>query len=518
MLQLVKKAALYSCLASFAVLSQPVMADMADKTMKVAISFGPKSSVPDPRARMNGWLSNRAGVSETLIGLSYQMEMEPRLAVSYKNLSSTEWQLNLRPDVKFHDGSGLTAQSVITSFNKMSEKDHPAHNPRLLKLLDLAGIEAKDDLTLIFKTNKPNSAFLWSLTEASAVVMKEGTKDLPLIGTGPFIFQKAVTDKTYQVRAFKDYWGGKPKLDAIHFDVIVDSSVAALAMQAGDIDLVTLYPEPDFAALKSEKKGQLFSNATTRLFFFQAQTQKGPLAYKAVRQAFSLGLDRKLIVEAVLAGVGGEVAQGIFPPNMTSWFNPALSLPYNPEKAKTLLDQAGFKDMDGNGIREVNGQDIILQIRSYEGRAALKPTLEITQALLKKIGIGAEISMGEFAANNEAMKNGEIDMHLQAWGTAPQGDPDYFPNTLTKTGASYNVGNYHNDHLDQLLEKGRSEFSDVKRKGFYDQIQVILNDDLPLIPVFHKKQLSVGNGRVQNYRIHPAETYMASPELDLSAK
>lgn len=490
---------------------------MADgKQMTIAAPFGPASDVPDPRARQNGWMANRAGVSETLIGMGYDMTMQPRLATSFENLSSSQWKLTLRDDVLFHDGTPMTAQSVKESFATMTIEGHPGENARLAALLDIASIDTPDDHTLIFTTNAPNSAFLWNLTEPSAAVMKEGTDAMPIIGTGPFMFVSAQTDKNYTTQAFANYWGGAPKLDRLVIDTISDASVAALALQSGDVDLVTNYPEPDFAKLQEAGEGQLFSGATTRLFFFQTRVNGGPMANKTLRQAVSLGLDRETIVAAALAGVGGHVANTIFPANMASWVNTDLTLPYDTDAAMALLDQAGIVDTDGNGIRELDGEDIVLKIRSYEGRPALRPTLEISQVMLQQIGIGADIAMGEWGANNDALKAGEIDMHLQAWGTAPQGDPDYFPSTLVATGASYNVGGYENAALDDLLEQGRSLFTTAERQPIYAQVQAILNDDLPVIPVFHKTQVSVGNGRVRGYAIHPAETYLASPELDLA--
>jgi len=483
------------------------------REMVIAAPFGPKSDIPDPRARQNGWLSNRAGVSETLIGIGYDMTLQPRLATRFENLSDQEWKLTLREGVLFHDGSPVTAQAVKASFEKLSEDGHPGNNPRLVKLLNIESIELVDDKTLIFRTNAPNSAFLWSLTEPSAAVMKDGTEAMPLVGTGPFVFERAEAEKTYIVTGFADYWGGAPKLDRLVIDAISDSSVAALALQAGDVDLVTNYPEPDFAKLVEESKGQLFSEATGRLFFFQPRVNDGPLSNQTVLSAVSLGLDRDTIVAAALAGVGGQPAHGIFPAGMKSWANDDLSLSYDPAKAQTMLDEAGIVDSDGNGIRELDGEDIVLKLRSYEGRAALRPTLEISQIMLQQIGLGAEIAMGEFGANNDALKAGEIDMHLQAWGTAPQGDPDYFPSTLAATDGSYNVSGYSNAELDALLEKGRNLFSNEERKPVYAEVQAIINRDLPVIPLFHKTQVSVGNGKVQGYRIHPAETYLANPEL-----
>ncbi|OMH34003.1 peptide ABC transporter substrate-binding protein [Motiliproteus sp. MSK22-1] len=488
----------------------------SEKVLRIGYPFGPTSSVPDPRARQNGWMSNRAGVSETLVGLTFEMQQYPRLASSYENISPTEWKVVIRSGVKFHDGSIMTAKDVKASFDKLAVKDHSAHNPRLWKLLGLKKIKVVDDRTLIFITEKPNSAFLWALTEPSAAVLKEGTEALPIIGTGPFIFSSAKANKQYVTHAFADYWGGTPKLDGIVLDKIGDPSVAALALKAGDVDLVTNYAEPEFAELQNNNEGQRFRAETLRLFFFMVRVSDGVLSNKPLRQAISLGLDRQLIAQVALAGVGGSPAKSIFPVDMKSWVNTELSLPYDLQRANELLDKAGIKDTDGNGIRELDGKDITLKMRSYEGRAALRPTLEISQQLLMKLGLNVEIAMGEFGANNDALKAGEIQINLQAWNAAPQGHPDYFPSTLVQTDGGFNFSGYSNPKLDALLEQGRSEFDPKKAKPIYDQLQAIINEDLPIIPLFHKAQVSVGNGKVKGYRIHPAETYLATPELDLA--
>lgn len=198
-----------AAIAAMTVAALTPAAAMADgKQMTIAAPFGPASDVPDPRARQNGWMANRAGVSETLIGMGYDMTMQPRLATSFENLSATQWKVTLRDGVVFHDGSPVTAQSVKESFATMTVEGHPGENARLAKLLDIASIETPDERTLIFTTNTPNSAFLWNLTEPSAAVMKEGTDEMPIIGTGPFMFVSAQADKNYTTQAFADYWGG----------------------------------------------------------------------------------------------------------------------------------------------------------------------------------------------------------------------------------------------------------------------------------------------------------------------
>jgi peptide/nickel transport system substrate-binding protein len=514
-----KRQGLCSALLSLALLI-PVAsnAQASDNVMRIAVPFGPKSEVPDPRARQNGWLSNRAGVSETLIGLDSKMQQIPRLASEYVNVAPKKWKISLRKGVLFHDTSEMKADDVKASFDLLKDKSSTGYNPRLSALLDIESIDVIDDYSLMFNTTKPNAAFLWSLTEPSAAVLKAATKTLPIVATGPFVFISASINKNYITRRFDNYWGGKPKLKGMQLDAIADPSVAVLALQSNDVDLVTNYSEPDFARLVKENSGQRFNHTTTRLFFYQLRTAQGSLQKKALRQAISLSINRQLLVDVALAGVGGTVANSIFAHNMKSWVNERAQLPYDIEKAKKILDLQGIVDSDGNGFRELAGTDINLKLRSYEGRPALRPTLEITQAMLAELGIKAEISIGEFEANSLALRNTEIHMHLQAWGTAPQGDPDYFPSTLLRSNANANHSGYSNAKLDILLDKGRAEFADTKRKVYYDEIQQIINQDLPIIPLFHKNQLSVGNGKVKGYQIHPAETYMATVKLDLDDK
>lgn len=508
--------ALAMVLSGSAFVASPAQAAKKAKILRVATGFGPMTTVPDPRARRNGWVSSKAGVSETLITLGYDMQLEPLLATKWENLSKTQWKITLREGVLFHDGTPMTAQSVVDSFAKFAEKGHPGHNPRMVQLLGIKDIKAVDKKTLVFTTLKPSAGFLWNLTARAAAVVKEGTKELPIIGTGPFVFVKAVIDKSYESRKFAKYWGGEPKLDGIKIDAIPDLNVAALALKAGDVDLVDTYPEPHFARMKKENKGQLFSGDTTRLFFFETRVSGGPLKHRSLREAISLALDRDTIVASALAGVGGRSAHTVFPNTMKSWANTDLKLPYDLNKAKGLLDKAGIVDKDGNGIREVDGKDIVLKVRTYQGRAALAPTMEISQAMIEKLGIKVKIAMGEWIANNKALKAGEIDMHLQAWGTAPQGDPEYYPSMLVATGGPSNYGGYSNPKLDDLLAKGREEFSMPKRIAIYKEVQEVINKDLPVIPIFHKTKLSVGSGKVVGYRVHPGETYLASPTLDLA--
>ncbi len=481
--------------------------------LRVATQFVSSVPIPEPRSQRNGWYTNHAGVSETLLTLDYDLKLTPRLATAIENRAPDRWVVTLRPGVVFHDGSPLDAAAVKASFDGIGKTDATA-NARLLRLLDIAEITA-DGMTVTFRTNQPNAAFPYALTEPSAAVVRAGSAAMPIIATGPFQFVSNDPNKRMTVRAFARYWGGVPKTQELIIDSIPDAQTARLAFEAGNVDLVINYPEPDFARLAKANAGQRFAAPTTRLFFIAANTGSGPLANAAIRRAVSLAIDRDVIVDVALGGVGGTRADSIFPATMSAWVNPAVKLPYDPARAKALLTAAGAVP-GPDGMRRINGAPVVLRLGIYEGRPAFKPTSEIVQAMLQEVGIRVDIRLGEYEANNAALRAGDIDLHLQAWGTAPQGDPGYFPETLLKTKAGLNDGRYSNPALDTLMDTVRMEFDPAARLRMVLQIQSVIAEEMPIFPLFHSNQTSVGNGRVVGYRVHPAEAYMGTVGLGLA--
>lgn len=497
-------------LAAAVSLSVCLLAPAAAQEGSLTIGYhsGPANEAPDPRARQFGWLSNQAGVTETLMGLDRDLQIYPRLAQSIEQADPTTWRVSLREGVKFHDGSPVTAQSVIDSLTPLAEDGHPAFNTRLIQLLDLAGMETDGELTVVFKTNSPNAAFPWTLTEPGVTVLGQHSEAFPINATGPFIFREAIPDQLYRVEANADYRNGAPALAEVRVVKAADPAAAALAFEAGEIDLVINYPETDYERILST--GALgFAAPTTRLYFYGLNVTNGPLQHPLIRQAVSLAIDRQGIVDATLSGVGGVPAGTIFPQVMKDW---AADIPpvYDPAKAEHLLAEAGA--VKEGGLWMLNGEPLTIRIVTYSSRAALPPTAELTQAFLQAIGISATVSINEFGANNDAIVNGTADMHLQAWGTAPQGDPSYFPETLL-AGPGFNVGGYSNPELDALLVKGRGTFDAAERRAIYINVQELIAEDAAMIPVFHANQTSVGKAGLSGFAVHPAETYWMDTQV-----
>lgn len=490
------------------VMLAPVAAQQGSLT--IGYLTGPANEAPDPRARQFGWLSNQAGVTETLMGLDSDLQLYPRLAESIEQTDATTWRVTLREGLFFHDGNPVTGQSVIDSLSPIAIEGHPAHNPRLVALLDLAGMQTDGEHTVIFRTNSPNAAFPYTLTEPGVTVLGPPSEAFPINATGPFIFREAIPEQLYRVEANPNYRNGAPALAEVRVVKVADPAAGALAFEAGEIDLVINYPETDYERILTTG-AQGFAAATTRLFFYGINVANGPLENPLIRRAVSLAIDRQGVVDAALSGVGGVPAGSIFP-SVMGWAADIAPV-YDPAEAERLLAEAGAVKEGGRWL--LGGAPLTIRIVTYSSRAALPPTAELTQAYLQAIGITATVSIGEFAANNDAIAAGTADMHLQAWGTAPQGDPSYFPETLLMSGAGSNVGGYTNAELDALLAEGRQTFDSEARREVYQRVQEIIAADAALIPVFHAAQVSVGRAGLSDFAVHPAETYWMNTEVSL---
>lgn len=493
--------------AALITLSTALPAAAQDDTLTISVTFGPTAEVPDPRAGYNGWMSNQTGVTETLMGIDYDLNLYPRLAESIEQTGPTAWRLTLREGLTFHDGAPVTAQAVVDAIAPISDEADPAFNKRIAGVLDLAGMSVDGDRVVVFETNSPNAAFQWSLSDPGVAILGAPSAAFPINATGPYIFREAVPEQLYRVEANADYRLGEPGFDQVRVVASPDPATASLAFEAGDVDMVINYPETDFERI--QKTGaQGFTAPTARLYFYSMNTASGPLANPLIRQAVSLAIDRDGIVEAVLSGVGGVPAGTIYPAGK-SWAAD-IAPAYGPARAEELLAEAGA--VKQGGVWTLDGEPIEIEILTYSSRAALPPTAEITQAFLQQIGITAKVRVGEYGASNEAMLAGDGDMFLQAWVMLPQGDPGSILGFLLASDGGSNVGRYENRAMDDLLVKGQTTFAQADRESIYNEVQQIIATDVPLIPVFHVSQAVVARAGLTGYQVHPTETYWITHE------
>jgi peptide/nickel transport system substrate-binding protein len=480
-------------------------------TLNISVGYISSDPVPDPRAGYNGWMSNQTGVTETLMGIDYELNLYPRLAEKITQSSPTTWRVTLREGVTFHDGTPVTAQSVVDAITPISVEDHPGYNARIANLLDLASLSADGETGVVFETNSPNAAFPWTLSEPGIAILGATSADYPINATGPYVFQEAIPDQLYRVAANSDFRFGAPGFEEVRVVGIPDPGASALAFEAGEVDMVINYPETDFTRI--QETGALgFAAPTARLYFYTVNAVSGPMANPLIRRAVSAAIDRDGIVQAALSGVGGVPAGTVYPAGM-GWAAD-IDPVYDPALAEELLAQAGAVKEGGTWI--LDGAPLEIDIVTYSSRAALPPTAELTQAFLQALGVKATISLGEYGASNDAIAAGDADMFLQAWVTTPQGDPGAVLEALLKSTGGSNAGNYNNPDLDQLLADGRTTFEQEGREAIYNQVQQIIAADAAMIPVFHVSQTNVARAGLTGYAVHPTETYWITHETKLT--
>nr|WP_320192135.1 ABC transporter substrate-binding protein [uncultured Desulfobacter sp.] len=487
----------------------------ATEPFTVAKPFGPSGTSLDPAKGSNGWYAGEAGITETLFALDFDMKLIPWLARRFNNVSPVSWEIRLRDNVVFHNGRPMSAQAVQTCLESLIDEKSDRFNKRIQGLLDIKAIIVKDDQTLTIETFHPNAGFIYNLTspETGIIDLSGNT----LAGTGPFQLKAVVPNEKTVVTAFPSYWNGTPKLAQAELYVIKSPVSRMLAFESGKIDIATNFPELDALRLMkqgSDAKAEIIHQPTARLCFFFVRVKDGPLADPILRNALNYAIDRNQILASVLGGIGAEIGASVFPKVMP-WCNNDLSIyTYSPEKAANLLDAAGAKDLDGDGIREKDGKPLHLEMWTYETRAALKPTLELIKSQLLKVGIDTGIRVTKKGSPiNQAMQQGRVHLNLQMWNTAPQGDPDAFLSDVFMTRARSNLMGYANPKLDQLLQAAKTCFDPKERARLYNQAQQIIHDENPVIVLFHKSMVTAMSNRVTGYRIHPAEKYLLTQSI-----
>ena len=504
-----------SCLFVFSMLaSAPLVFCESENILVVGKPFGPATAFPDPAKGYNGWYTSEAGATETLFVLDTRMQLAPWLARSYRNVNPLTWEIVLKEGILFQDQTLLDADAVKWSIERIIDEKSAVFNKRIQGLLDIDSIGVADRHTVVFKTKNPNPALIYDLTSPGTGIISPASTGEKFFGTGPFVLDEAVPDEQMVLSAFDRYWGGKPGLSKAVLRIVKDPVGRMLAFESGQIDVAVNFPEHDAKRLMDRKDVRIYHKPTSRICFFFVRVADGPLADRRVRDALNCAIDREEIVNAVLAGIGGVQGISVFPETLP-WYHEGLK-PYthDPDRARKLLAEAGAADSDGDGTLELGGSPLVLNMWTYEGRASLKPTLELVQMQLSKVGIGAKLRVTRKGSPiNEAMQKGEVHLNLQMWNAAPQGDPDYFISNLFTSDAGFNYMGYGNSELDALARKAKTVFGFAERKRIYDRIQEIVREESPVIVLFHKSMISAVKDTVQSFRIHPAEKYLMTREL-----
>ncbi len=463
----------------------------------------------NPHANYSGWSCVRYGVGETLFKLSDEMEPQPWLAESWEFTDDTHLHVVLRSGVRFSSGRELDAQAV-----KECLDDLMATHDRAPGDLEISSIEAQG-LELTIATERPKPSLVNFLCDPYAAIidMQTGvTVEGNVAGTGPYV-ATSVSDTQVTLSANPDYWGGAVPCTNVDVRAITDGDTLTMALQAGQVHASYGLPYASYALF--EGAGYTVASCeTSRVFFAQANYASSVMQDAAVRQALAMGIDKQGFVDVLLGG-RGAVATGAFPASFSFGGDAVTAPTYDPEAAKQLLEQAGWVDSDGDGVREKDGQRLHIVWLTYPGRVELPLLAESAQYSLGQIGFEVEV---QCTANHTSLRadTSAWDVYASALVTAPTGDPESFFAATCLTDAPKNFGGYANPELDALAEELASEFDADRRCELAVQMQQALVDDGAFVFASHLTMGIVSRPGVSGMAAHPCDFYEVTSDLTLS--
>ncbi|HJR22273.1 MAG TPA: ABC transporter substrate-binding protein [Dongiaceae bacterium] len=456
-------------------------------------------------------------------------ELQPALAESWDVSDDGKvYTFHLRKGVKFHARGGfspsreLTADDVIATFNRMWKKDDAYHavsggaydyfNDMGMPDL-LSSIDKVDDHTVKMTLTKPESPFVANLAMDFAAIhskeymdamLKAGTPekvDQEPIGTGPFIWANYRKDDRIIYNANVNYFRGKQPIDRLVFSITPDQATREARLEAGECDVIP-YPNPaNVAKLKENPNLQVLEQEGLNVGYLAMNVKKPPFDNAKVRQAINMAIDKEAILAAVYQGAG-KAAKNPIPPTIWSYDDSIEAYPYDPEKAKAMLAEAGVSDL------QTDLWYMPVQ-RPYNPDA--KRMAELMQADLAKVGITAELKTFEWGEYRKRLQEGEHQMGMLGW-TGDNGDPDNFMGVLLSCGSArqggQNVAKWCNEEFTKLIDDAK-QISDVeKRTELYQQAQAIFHEDSPWVPIAHSVVHMPMSKKVSGYKVHPLGTHI----------
>ncbi len=466
----------------------------------------------DPAVSWNSWYTSRYGITETLFKLDGQLVAQPFLAASYRSIDPTTWEIILRDDVKFQNGKKMTADSVKRSWDRTMEI-----NPRLNELLFITSIKTKGQ-TLTIKTSKPVPAFISCLSEPlSGVIDVDSGKafETSPVGTGPFCADAYVVKKEAKVKRNEQYWGGKPALESVTFKIIASPSALAMAQQTGECQLSVSIPATSLSLFSDSSKYRIDGVPGSRGQVIFINHENMFLKDINVRRAISMAIDKKACAEILNKGASIP-ANALFPDFMAFGGKGLKGYDYDLEGARQLLSQAGYQDLDGDGILEKDGKNIDLEIVTYSTKAELPSLCQELSSKLKEIGIRLRVEVYESVSAYQ--RGADFDLMMISFTMAPTGDPQYFCDIAFKTEGSANYGHYSNPGVDDLIDRLDKEFDVEKRVEYARKIQQKILDDAGYIVVGHAKFINVMGIDLKDFKTNPSEYYLLDHRVALGAE
>ena len=376
----------------------------------------------NPHDNYSGWSALRYGVGETLFKYNDNMEVEPWLATDYEFVDDTTVKITLRDGVKFSSGRTMDAQAVKECLENLVKVHDRAPSD-----MKIDHIEA-DGLTLTIYTTEPCPAIINYLGDPYGAIidMEYGVQgeggNANVAGTGPYIAEK-VTPTQIDLVKNENYWGGDVKVDKVTVKSFSDGSALTAALQTGDIQGTYGLQYDNYVLFDGNPEYTINSCATSRCFFGQFNFESEIMQDQNIRKAIEMGIDKEGFCSVIMEG-RGLPAKAAFPDSFSYGNEAVETVSYDPEGAKKLLEESGWKDTDGDGYADKDGQKLTIDWLTYPTRLEQPKLAEYAQATLKEIGI--DVVVNNTSDHMTYAADGDFDVYVSSTTTAPTGRSGIF--------------------------------------------------------------------------------------------
>ena len=451
----------------------------------------------DASKNYQGWVVTRAGIGETLLKLNDKVELEPCIADTWEWVDDYTLKLHVRDGMTFQNGKPVDAAAVKAAFERTAEI-----NNRFSMYIDLKEFIAEgQDFTIV--SNSRNPQMLWNLVEPCFCIMDvtvEDPENAP-IGTGPYKVTSFEEDHI-ELEAYPDYWRGTPGLDTITFTKISDAEARVMALQSGEIDVTVTIDNTNLSLFDNDDYNvSLITGVRTNVVKMNNKSKF--LSHIELRKALSYAIDRETYSRTI---TGGEPSNGLFPSSTPFSVETLNGYSYDPDQAARILDEAGFVDTDGDGIREIDGENITLSYYQTAAHGSSEAGL-IAQAIqsdVKKIGVDIQIMSAENLS--DVRSSGNFDFYSDNSNTTPTGDGQYFLRNMYSSTSGSNYTGYSSERFDALLEKFYEVYDAEERYQLAHEAAQILLDDAADLYVTAVPMNTVSRAKVKN-AIQPTIDY-----------
>ncbi len=423
------------------------------------------------------------------------------------------YTFKMRAGVKWQDGAPVTSEDAKFTYETILQPNTKTVRKSLYD--QVTKFSTPDTNTLVVELKESFCPFLISgmsmpivpkhiLEKSTDINTDEFNTDKP-VGTGPFIFKEWARDDHITLVANKDYWGSPPNVDSFIYKVVKDVNVIATQLKTGELDIGEFTSQPQLVSeLQSTSGLNVYEYSALEYTFLGYNIARPFFQNKKVRQALTMGLNRDKLLETILSNKGEPMYSHI--PRISWAYDSDLpKFPYDPNKAKQLLEEAGYTKGSDGLLKDKDGKQIKLNIYTSSGNKVREGVATVAKEQFKELGIDVTIQLEQFSALVDRMnKSRDFDMVVIGWSLGPDPDSKSVWHSSQRGEGGLNVINYVNPEVDQLLDQGRTlpGCDQSKRKDIYSKFQRILAEDQPYNFLFAPKILYGVNNRFQ--RVDPS--------------